>query len=128
MNKILTAVWFLVLTVGIFAQFSGGTGISGDPYLISNLSDLEYLSENDQYWDKHFLQTADIDAADTQNWNSGEGFSPIGYYGNEFKGKEAFSKKGTYMYRLSMFAPEDKWTKKNEMIFNKMLKTFKPDQ
>ena len=105
MNKILTAVWFLVLTVGIFAQFSGGTGISGDPYLISNLSDLEYLSENDQYWDKHFLQTADIDAADTQNWNSGEGFSPIGNMGAYFEGN--YDGNGKIISNLNINRPYD---------------------
>ncbi len=44
--------------------FSGGTGASEDPYLISNLNDLLALSnsENAAFWNSHFKQTADIDA------------------------------------------------------------------
>ena len=55
-----------------------GNGTPEDPYQIADLNDLRYLSEHSILWDKHFIQTANIDANDTQNWNSGEGFSPIG--------------------------------------------------
>ncbi|MCG8319863.1 MAG: T9SS type A sorting domain-containing protein [Cytophagales bacterium] len=65
-----------------YAQFSGGSGTLEDPYKISNLTDLRYLSENDSYWNNHFVLTSDIDASDTRNWNvvnnKALGFSPIG--------------------------------------------------
>ena len=57
-----------------------GDGSSGNPYQISTLAELRWVSENDSSWDKDFIITADIDAADTSTWNSGKGFSPIGTY------------------------------------------------
>ena len=63
-----------------------GNGTSGDPYLISNISELLWISENDTSWSSYFSQTADIDAAETQNWNSGAGFSPIGNETTFFSG------------------------------------------
>jgi len=66
-----------------------GSGTSIDPYQIETLDNLLWLSTTQSVWDPsiYFLQTEDIDASDTQNWNDGEGFSPIGYgilgfYGN----------------------------------------------
>lgn len=65
--------------------FSGGSGTSASPYLISTLADLIFLSENSAYWSsgKYFKQTADIDASSTSTLNSNGsggyyGFSPIG--------------------------------------------------
>ena len=63
-----------------------GSGTSGDPYQISHIAHLRVISENTVYWNKHFIQTADIDASDTQNWNNGAGFSPIGNNPNYFNG------------------------------------------
>lgn len=69
-------------------QFSPfpGMGTSDDPYRISTLSDLQWLSSNALVWDKHFVQTADIDASDTADWNEGLGFSPIGRQIGHFTG------------------------------------------
>ncbi len=55
-----------------------GSGTTNDPYQISNLDDLLIVCEDDSYWSASFIQTADIDADDTQNWNSNQDFSPIG--------------------------------------------------
>jgi len=63
-----------------------GSGTEVNPYRILTLSNLEWLSNNSSAWDKHFIQTADIDATDTQNWNNGEGFSPIGNTTTSFTG------------------------------------------
>jgi len=67
-----------------------GSGTEADPYRITTLADLEWLSTTDSVWmdNYYFIQTADIDASDTQNWNNGKGFRPIGtsfsnfFYGN----------------------------------------------
>ena len=89
-----------------------GAGTSGDPYLIANLGNLSWLTQNSGsgQWasGKYFKQTADIDAAATQYWDDADedsdgdlyndtndgsntgndaGFSPIGnsstrFYGN----------------------------------------------
>ena len=62
--------------------YSGGTGISGSPYQIATLADLQYLSEHSADWSKYFKQTSNIDASATSTWNYNgstyDGFSPIG--------------------------------------------------
>lgn len=70
--------------------YAGGEGTKEDPYKIATLEQLRKLSETTSDWDKYFIQTADIDASDTKNWNIGDhdsnpdtpdlpmGFSPIG--------------------------------------------------
>ena len=45
---------------------------------ITSLTDLQNLSNTSAYWDEYIIQTTDIDASDTENWNSGQGFDPIG--------------------------------------------------
>jgi hypothetical protein len=63
-----------------FTTTPEGSGSEGDPFKIATLNQLKWLADNDLYWDKHFIQVADIDATDTQNWNEGAGWQPIGYY------------------------------------------------
>jgi hypothetical protein len=46
-----------------------GEGTQEDPYQIATLDNLEELSETSDFWDKYFVQTADIDASETKNWN-----------------------------------------------------------
>jgi hypothetical protein len=69
-----------------------GTGTPGDPYQITDLDDLQWLQSVDShpYWAYNFIQTADINAAPSQNWDSGNGFSPIG------GGNSSTSFTGTY--------------------------------
>ncbi|MCL2064828.1 MAG: T9SS type A sorting domain-containing protein [Candidatus Cloacimonetes bacterium] len=61
-------------------------GSEANPYLISNLANLRWLSEVSEDWWKgenipvHFLQTADIDASETLIWNEERGFFPIGHF------------------------------------------------
>jgi hypothetical protein len=55
-----------------------GDGSQQNPYCIENLNNLLWLSSTTSVWGKHFIQTADIDATETVNWNSGAGFIPIG--------------------------------------------------
>ena len=71
----------------VFAgSYSGGSGTSSAPYQISNLADLQELSQTSGDWGAYFQQTADIDAADTSTWNGGNGFDPIGDSDNNFTG------------------------------------------
>ncbi|MBX3043014.1 MAG: hypothetical protein KIT33_02085 [Candidatus Kapabacteria bacterium] len=73
------------------AQYSGGTGTSGDPYQIATTDDLIELSNSSGDWDDYFIQTADItfdeneqlvdwDGDGTADWDAQDqlGFSPIG--------------------------------------------------
>jgi len=49
------------LSFPAFAQYSGGTGESYDPYQIATAADLIALGEEPNDYDKHFVLTADID-------------------------------------------------------------------
>ena len=60
---------------------SNGDGTSENPYQITDLQDLYWLSQID-IDGKYFLQSSDIDATPTSSWCGGLGFLPIGYYGN----------------------------------------------
>ncbi|MCD4829199.1 MAG: T9SS type A sorting domain-containing protein [Candidatus Cloacimonetes bacterium] len=65
-----------------------GDGTQADPYQVATLDNLLWVSTNNASWTCHFIQTANIDATDTQNWNDGTGFRPIGIgYANRFSGR-----------------------------------------
>ncbi|MCL2063971.1 MAG: T9SS type A sorting domain-containing protein [Candidatus Cloacimonetes bacterium] len=61
-------------------------GSEENPFLIANLANLRWLSETPYYWAGtvgkpkrfHFIQTSDIDATETKNWD--DEFMPIGEY------------------------------------------------
>ncbi len=65
-----------------------GSGTYSDPYLMESLDNLLWLSTSKDVWGDslHFQQTCDIDASDTEYWNDGAGFLPIGTEDNIFKG------------------------------------------
>jgi len=76
--KLLVVFSFLMSTLFMYGipiiTFSGGEGTSDNPYQIATLADLRSLSENPGYWtnSKYFIQTADIDATETNTWNVGD--------------------------------------------------------
>ena len=80
----------LAMSASLLAQIetepSFGDGSSGNPYKISTLNHLFWITENDDKWDKHYIQTANIDAFSTSSWDSNEGFSPIGDNSPKFTG------------------------------------------
>jgi hypothetical protein len=95
-----------------------GTGTSGDPYLISNLSELYWIAEqvnavtdySTVFSGKYFKQTADIDASSTSTWFGGLGWTPIGYsntsYGSDFGGiydGQEHTISGLYINRLHTY-------------------------
>jgi hypothetical protein len=58
-----------------------GDGTSTSPYLIAELGNLVWMSDNAATSSgKYYTMTADIDASSTSTWNSGAGFVPIGTY------------------------------------------------
>ena len=87
MKKFTTLFYFIAFITFISATpvQPQGTGSEIDPYIIESLDNLEWFSVTSTSWDKHFIQVTDIDASDTQNWNGGEGFIPIGN-GSSFYG------------------------------------------
>jgi len=76
---------FLSWSGYIFDIYSpAGSGTEADPYRISTLSELRWVSREKSLWNSYFIQTADINAVGTQNWNGGDGFSPIGIHGSDY--------------------------------------------
>ncbi|WP_320053818.1 MBG domain-containing protein [uncultured Acetobacteroides sp.] len=77
---LILALW-LAIAAGAVAQTAikpTGEGTQEDPYQIATLDNLYWLSKT-QYWDgRYYLQTADIDATSTKDWDGGKGFPPIG--------------------------------------------------
>jgi hypothetical protein len=63
-----------------------GYGTEENPYQIANMKNLYWLSQNSAEWDKHYIQTADIDASETESWHGDNGFEPIGTEDAEFTG------------------------------------------
>ncbi len=65
---------------------TNGDGSEANPYQIATLDNLYWLSQTDTVWNKFFIQTTDINAASTSNWDGGLGFMPIGYNPTKFSG------------------------------------------
>lgn len=91
--KIRTTVWLLT-TIFLFtsnflhaqtADMPAGEGTPANPYKISTLNNLYWLSQNSSSWQMVFEQTANIDASSTSTW-AGGGFSPIGNSTTNFTG------------------------------------------
>ena len=81
----------LFLCTSLFSQTStapSGTGTLCDPYLISSLDNLYWITQNPSSYGvgKNFVQTADIDASSTSSWNSGAGFPEIGTFQAKYNG------------------------------------------
>ncbi|MBC8384981.1 MAG: hypothetical protein H8E57_05640 [Candidatus Cloacimonetes bacterium] len=96
---------FLMFTLSINLFADGiqppGSGNSVNPYQVSILDHLLWLSTNTSSWNKYFEQTADIDANPTSGWNGGAGFSPIGNNTLKFTGTydgQGHTIDGLYIY------------------------------
>ena len=81
-----------------------GDGTFASPYLIATLDNLLWLSQNQDKWNAHFLQTDDIDASQTAYWNEGEGWVPIGNSSKRFSG--VFNGDGKVITGLTINRPE----------------------
>jgi hypothetical protein len=75
-------ILLLFINVTLLAQTAvapaAGSGTEEDPYQIETLENLYWISDNNNEWDKHYIQTADIYASETENWFDGAGWQPIG--------------------------------------------------
>ena len=109
MKSIWTAACIALLGGVLFAgTYSGGEGEPGNPWQIANINDLQTLSTTTDDWNRHFIQTADIDASATSEWNSKSvgggyyGFSPIGNATTSFSGSyngQGYTIDGLYISR-----------------------------
>jgi len=92
MKKNLFLLLLLLFTTSLFvvnaqtAVKPFGEGTTEQPYRISNIDNLYWLTQNDASWSKHFIQTVNIDATSTSGWDAGAGFLPIGDNSPMFRG------------------------------------------
>ena len=87
-KNLLLGMFICCLSVNIYAQFSGGNGTFGSPYIITTPAQLAqlatYVNEgNTDYNDKYYKLGNDIDLSEYQ---SGEGWTPIGIEHHPFSG------------------------------------------
>ncbi|MFC4541106.1 CARDB domain-containing protein [Halosolutus amylolyticus] len=52
-----------------------GDGTEDDPYIITDVEELQAMNENP---DAHYVLGNDVDASETETWDAGAGFEPIG--------------------------------------------------
>ncbi|MDD4280452.1 MAG: GLUG motif-containing protein, partial [Candidatus Sumerlaeales bacterium] len=95
MRKLLPVlILALTLTATAGAQTSvtpAGTGTASDPYQITELGHLVWVSDQTNMGDNwssgtHFKLMNDIDASSTATWNDGAGFTPMGTDDARFNG------------------------------------------
>ncbi|MBI1933309.1 MAG: hypothetical protein HYS24_12300 [Ignavibacteriales bacterium] len=82
-----------------------GDGTLENPFLISTLDHLKFLSQHRLEWVYNFNQTSDIDAAITQNWDSGQGFLPIGDEANSWWFSGGYDGRGYSISNLHINRP-----------------------
>jgi hypothetical protein len=76
---ILISLFFLVCANNeLWSQYAGGSGSKEDPYRIETAEQMNSIGRNREHWDKHFIQTADIDLS----VYTGEQFNIIGIEAN----------------------------------------------
>jgi len=123
---------FVMFVLGLVLSFSStalaidmtqpsGSGTSADPYRISNLAELSWLSQQPSEWEEHYVQVSDIDASQTRHWDdsddngdgdlyndtndtdsngNNEGFSPIGGLNEESQFTGSFDGQGHVIKNL----------------------------
>ncbi|RKN81720.1 T9SS C-terminal target domain-containing protein [Ulvibacterium marinum] len=104
-------LFLLLLSLPLRSQTTAvapiGSGTEADPYQISTLGHLSWIAQTPTAMDKHFIQTSNINAFETQFWDdsddnidgdlfnddndanstgTNQGFSPIGVDANRFSG------------------------------------------
>jgi hypothetical protein len=84
-----------------------GEGDEADPYQIESLENLLWMGTNQEAMDKYYIQTADIDALETVNWNDGAGFIPIGHQGTDWTFYGHYDGQGHTVSNLYINRPEE---------------------
>ena len=76
----------MILTSFTKLVMADGEEPTGNPRQVSTLDHLLWISTNPSSWGDDFVQTGNINASATSDWNFGDGFSPIGNPGTFFTG------------------------------------------
>jgi len=84
--RILIVSILLILPLNLIAQIEP-TDTNGNGFRnVSTLEHLRWISVTPSSWNDNFELDNDIDASDTENWNDGAGWSPIGSYSTHYTG------------------------------------------
>jgi len=104
--SVLVAAVLLAATGAVTAQSApdcslsyNGDGTEANPYEVENVDQLQCIEA--QGLDANYVQVSDIDASETESWNGGKGFEPIGdtpFTGTPFTGE--FDGKGYMITNL----------------------------
>jgi len=78
-----------------------GEGTTEDPYQIRDVRDLQRMNEE---LNAHYKMVSHVNAAETEGWNDGEGFDPVGDEDNPFTG--TFDGSGYEIRNLYIQRPE----------------------
>ena len=112
--KTLLSLVALLLCISLYAQIPEapqGEGTQENPFQISNFGNLYWLTLNNSAWNKHTIQTADIDAGDSALISSSEpntsGWIPIGHTSPFFTG--TYDGQGYSIYNLVMHRPSQQY-------------------
>lgn len=73
-------------TLSTEPELPEGGGTPGNPYIVSNLGNLYWITLDTERWDKSYIQDAWIDASETSEWNNGKGWPGIGNITAKFTG------------------------------------------
>lgn len=93
----------LLAETPVAVEPSSGNGEAGNPYQIATLANLYWIAEVSSRWDKHYIQTANIDAHATKDWFEGAGWTPIG---SEVRFTGSYDGQGYYIERLKIDRPD----------------------
>lgn len=119
---LLVACLILLNTISVLAQTSvpppnfsePNAGLITNPYHIETWENLYWLTQTQSAWGNHFIQISDIDLADgdIENWDSGIGWTPIGFHSTPFTGvfdgknytiSNLYSNRSTFIQHFGMF-------------------------
>ena len=105
MKKIIVSSISLVLMLVLVESVSGfsgpGSGTEIDPYIITDVNQLQEMQYALNAW---YELGNNIDASETETWNSGAGFVPVGDTAHPFVGHlqgNGFVISGFYIYRIN---------------------------
>lgn len=101
-NKYIITVLAIALSlpVTLRAQFGGGTGTIGNPYIVATATHLNNVRTQ---LGSHFIQTANIDL-NVSPYNAGDGWLPIGTSATKFTGNyngQGYTVSGLFINRSS---------------------------
>jgi len=79
-----------------------GSGTLDDPYVVTNADELQAMSQD---LSAHYVLGSDVDAGETETWNAGNGFEPVGTENRPFTG--SFDGRGHEIDGLTIIRPSE---------------------